>query len=39
MVTQQTTNEFDPNRVRKTMIVEASPALQAIVEPRVGGRW
>jgi uncharacterized protein YndB with AHSA1/START domain len=64
-VTQQTATEFDPNSVRKSMLVQASPALafrvftekmstwwplehykigkakavEAIVEPRVGGRW
>jgi len=64
-VTQQTTSEFDPNSVRKSMMVHASPAIawrvftekmsswwpldhykigkakavEAIVEPRVGGRW
>lgn len=64
-MTQQTGGEFDPNSVRKSMIVQASPALawrvftekmstwwpldhykigkakavEAIVEPRAGGRW
>lgn len=64
-MTQQTATEFDPNSVRKSMLVQASPALafrvftekmstwwplehykigkakavEAIVEPRVGGRW
>jgi uncharacterized protein YndB with AHSA1/START domain len=64
-VTQQTTSDFDPNSVRKSMTVQASPAIawrvftekmstwwpldhykigkatavEAIVEPRVGGRW
>lgn len=64
-MTQQTTSEFDPNSVRKSMTVQARPAtawrvftenmsswwpldhykigkakaVEAIVEPRVGGRW
>ena len=64
-MTQHTTGEFDPNSVRKSMMVQASPAIawrvftekmstwwpldhykigkakavEAIVEPRVGGRW
>ena len=64
-MTQQTTSEFDPNSVRKSMNVQASRAIawrvftekmsswwpldnykigkakavEAIVEPRVGGRW
>lgn len=64
-MTRQATSEFDPNSVRKSMIVQASPAVawrvftqkmsswwpldhykigkakavEAIVEPHVGGRW
>ncbi len=66
MTTEQaTTGDFDPNSVRKTVIVKAPPAvawrvftekmgtwwplgdykigkakaIDAVVEPRVGGRW
>ncbi|HEX2877154.1 MAG TPA: SRPBCC family protein [Polyangiaceae bacterium] len=64
-MTQQTTSDFDPNSVRKSMSVQASPAVawrvftekmtswwplehykigkskavEAIIEPQVGGRW
>lgn len=64
-MTQQTTSDFDPNAVRKSMSVQAPPAIawrvftekmsswwplgqykigkakavEAIIEPRVGGRW
>jgi uncharacterized protein YndB with AHSA1/START domain len=64
-VIQETTSDFDPNAVRKSMSVQAPPAIawrvftekmsswwplgqykigkakavEAIIEPRVGGRW